>query len=207
MKKNFAILLTLLTAILSSCHSDSQDEPTVDTFISAGGLLNIQLKDYASEGIDSVKMYDDNLLLGKCKLTTDGIVLMQLSQPGNLKKIGGMGEIYVSDTTALALTLKTLNAYNVDGIQIGTISCDNVYENVANEVGRLMYCDRDLKIKGSTESASTNPYIPSSKTIYDMTLKKGWNVIVVTSDVDKNTFSTVQQYSTTIPSDLQWRYW
>lgn len=215
MKTIVGVLLALLTVTFCSCSSDSKDEPTVNSFISADGKINVQLENYA--GIDSLEIYSADSLLGKCKLTADGKMIMQVGKP-ELMKIGDLKGVFVSDTAAMISVVNIVRAFDASGKNLGRVECTNFTTILDDEVQGnayvyLMYCDRDVVMKGTYFESGSDSYDGvvnsySTTKVYDVNLKKGWNAFMNKIDVlSTTTNSSVrkQTFTSTIPSDMKWR--
>jgi hypothetical protein len=96
--------------------------------------------------------------------------------------IGGtITESTVSDKTAKWYVLKEFDAYNKDDVKIGRllyVTEETVTNGDENGVS-WFYVDKNVTIKGE-----------GSRAIYDMDLKKGWNVVYVYKSQNIYTFTT-----------------
>ncbi len=218
MKTTFRIIVMVLMAAFYSCQKSDVSPGTSSSITSDGVFSGTIVND--SNRIDSIKFYsyfgyinniDSIILLGKSAVPSTGKFSLVLTNPV-LRKLGSLASgVVVSDTTALVGNLYGLEAYK-GGIYTGSVYKINYSLGVDStkagmSVSQFMYSDRAFTIKGTEIHADTYENL---KTNYSITFKKGWNEIVRRVDSyskTPTTSTTVETYSNTVTSDLQWRYY
>jgi len=193
MKTNLKWQLTIsaLCLILSGCGNN----PDIST--NTSNTISGTIADYTTGTVDSLKCFSNNNdLIGKCAVSTDGKFSITLSTPtGN--KIGKINNVTVTDTNAI-VSSPTLPIGYKNGIQKGLLDKSNITNSSNIGIGSVIivfcYSDRDLTIKGTNNVSSTKSII------WDVKLKKGWNEMTMEVPSTQSLL-----YSTTIPAGLNWR--
>ena len=189
----------VLSLTLFSCSNNEE--------ISLDGTINGTIYNYSAGVFDAIECLDQNLgtSFGRCTPTADGKFSIKLSTPTTLNHFSDYGTVLtISDPTTKYV--QTLLVIYKNNNMIGLILNCNFTTfaglsssglNVGNAYTTITYSDKNCTIKGSNISIS-----------YDMTLKKGWNQ-VAGKKINSSTMSgttTILSGTTTIPSDLKWRY-
>lgn len=190
---------TVICLAMLSCNPDE---------LTTGGTLNGTISDYVTGSIDSLKSCANNKtdsVIGKTAVLSNGkfTLIMGIPTGSKVQKLTG---VVVSDSTALIGTGQ-IYAYK-NHLPIGSVTkCNFIHSLTATPtVGdgyvMLVYSTKTCSLKGSLvkDTLTTN---------YDMNLKSGWNQVLyklteytISSSSKKQTYT----YSTSIPSDLKWRY-
>ena len=213
MKINFNLFVLALSLALFSCNK-TEVSVSEKSSITNDGIFSGKIVNYSSTAIDSIKSVksSNSSLLDKSKVTTDGKFSMSLSTP-ILRKIGSKKGIIISDTTALIGNLEELYTYK-NGSRTGVIRKCNFTTDSVNSAGMsnsaFIYADRAITVKGTELYSYTfGDYSENSTLNYNITLKKGWNELVVKIDAFSQTTTSVTSTNSAtniITSDLQWRY-
>lgn len=225
MKTKISVFLAAVVVVLCSCGSTDDNEPKETTIplISADGVINGQLSNYVSKGIDSIEVTKRRVILAKCKLATDGKIVMKLdfgnsvfSDENRIKNVPGL---VVSDTTVRMAIVEYLNAYDAKGLNIGSIELSNlVFQKegslsaVGAEWGCLAYCDKPFTAKGTVIDVYDDGEgrVDTIVQTVNMNYVKGWNVQMMktVSETKRSTGTTLYQTLTTTPSaELQWLFY
>lgn len=193
--------------ILFSCKKDDIENLGTPS-ISISGVLSGNIVNYSSGLIDSVKLDTDNMT-GNSAVSNEGKFSIIISIPETYK-IGTVSGLEVSDTNAMMAWTATLYAYK-NKIETGELtkcnytSLDYQY-NEGMAYSLYWYSDRAISIKGPIEYKDNTL---TSTTKYDISLKKGWNELVMKNDLYSTTATdTIMAASLTnkIPTDLKWNY-
>ena len=213
MKSNLSIktilnfVLLALCIILLSCKKEDIESPGSPS-ISISGVLSGDIENYSSGLIDSVKL-DSYNMTGKSVVSTDGKFSIIISNPETYK-IGTVNGLEVSDTTAMMAWTAILYAYK-NGIETGELTKCN-YTSLVDQYNERMayslywYSDRAITIKGPIEYQDSTF---TSTTNYDITLKMGWNELVMRNDlysVTNNDTIMAASLTNKITADLKWHY-
>lgn len=212
MKTTFKIIVIVLVAAFYGCQK-SDVSPGVNGSISNDGVLTGTIVN-DSNRIDSIKAYDNSsIILGKSAVSSSEKFSLVLTNPV-LSRIGtAPSGVVVSDTTAIIGNMDEFEAYK-GGIYTGNINKTNFNISDSTKAGesasQFIYSDRTFTIKGTEIHVDTYSNFKSNlKVNYSITFKKGWNETVLKVDSYSNTTiatTTVETYSNTVTSDLQWKY-
>jgi len=202
---NFILIAQCI--ILLSCKKDDIENLGTPS-ISLSGVLSGNIADYSLGLIDSVKL-DSYNMTGKSVVSSDGNFSIIINNP-EIYKIGTVSELEVSDTNAMMAWTATLYAYKNE-IETGELTkCnytsleDQYYEGMAYSL--YWYSDRVITIKGPMEYQDSTF---TSTTNYDITLKRGWNELVMNNDlysVTNNDTTMAASLTNKITADLKWHY-
>jgi len=203
MKTTFktVLLLCISLIIYSSCSKKDDTEPTTDTnnqTVTADGIITGTISNYSAGAFDAIECIDaGGNVFGNCTPTSDGKFSMKLSTPTNLQEIVAGSDVSVSDRTAKS-TMVTMGIYKNNSPVGELFKCNftsyssSIMKTANNLMTVFMYFDKNCTIKGTESKTSTT---------YDLNLKKRWNEVVL-----KVTGSSTYTLSSTIPTDLKWRY-
>jgi len=199
--KKIIVIFSIAFAIcilLGSCKNEE---------LSADFIVSGTITDYKPGIIDSIKFtsYDEDFIYGTCKILSNGQFSMKLSTPEGFR-VGKTfhSNIVVSDTNAIIsgfVGAYGYNGYKIKGFILKTNMTSFVYTYGNEKISNFFFSDRPLTIKGTIRD-STDTYFNSE--IYDLSLKKGWNEFVISTDRTQS--SSIITYSNNIPSDLKWRF-
>lgn len=192
MKKTFLnfglfLALGLTTAVFNSCDKDDDNDGGTNgvnaSKISATNVINGSTKIitvkaladwksgdnvYRSDAITQAP-YQNNGFTLELPATVGDKYLVTTNDADYLK------EISVSDKNSKFYFLYDLSGYNVDDDEIGYFSLeaenDDIYHNTS-----WVYVDRDVTLKGESKEIDEE-YDEESIEKYDLTLKKGWNIV------------------------------
>lgn len=194
---SFSIAFTICILIVS-CKNEE---------LSTDFIITGTITDYKPETIDSIKFisFDEDFIYGTCKILSNGQFSMKLSTPEGYR-VGKTfnSNIAVSDTNAIIsgfIGTYGYNGYKKKGFVFKTNMTSFVYTYGNEKISNFFFSDRPLTIKGTIRD-STDTY--SNSEIYDLSLKKGWNEFVISTDRTQSSSTTT--YSNNIPSDLKWRF-
>jgi len=170
--------------------------------ISTNGIISGTIADYTAGSVDSIKCFDGDEIIGKCSVASNGKFSMTLAIPfGSQIGNGPGGSVVVSDPTTTMGTGGMVAYKNKTSIGV-LIKCNYTHNqstvNVGDAIVDLIYVNKPCKITG-TESDT------SYSVVYDLNLVKGWNEVISKVTAYSST-SNSMTLSTTIPSDLKWRY-
>jgi len=231
--RHFYLMLILFTNCFISCKRDEEvtDINTVTSSISG------YISNYSDnlDLIDSIYCYNDDILLDKCKVDSDGRFTISLPvTPPNYEKITSkFPSNIISDTTALINNSHTFWFFSSLGFEIkinnkesgyltksnGTFPYNNDYSGFLKNYScsNFIYCDKLTKIIGLNVNEKVDDYISTSS--FNLTLNKGWNEFTYTMVIDSvldlqnistgisiKTGKTEQTFSNTNMPSLQWRF-
>jgi len=200
------IIGTLILSVAFFGCSNQNAPATNNEEVLHDGTINGTISNYtagAFDAIECIQLESSGTSLGRCTPSADGKFSIKLSTPTTLHNtyFSETG-ITVSDPTAnynqsVLAIYKNNNPIgfilNCNFTTVNSISSIYDLESnllAGNAYSVLMYADKNCTIKGSISSVN-----------YDLTFKKGWNEVV-----GKKVTSSSTSATTTIPSDLKWRY-
>lgn len=204
--KTQIILLFLVPLIITySCTVKEDNEPSVNSknqCITPDGVLSGTISNYAIGKFDILKVSDifNFTILNSCTVSSDGKFSMSLPIPSlnTLSEVGAFPNAILSDENVHfgGAELGYPIAYQGNSMVGYVIRSNSSIIGNANIATFFYYFDRSCTIKGSGSLQA----LPGVTLEYDMSVKKGWNEIVVIIS------STKRTYTTTIPSGLSWYY-
>ena len=171
--------------------------------VSLDGTLSGTISNYTSGTYDVIKSmdgYSSSTILGSCTPGSNGSFSLKLSIPTLNTISGDLGSsgITVSDSNAKIGITQGLSAYKSNSL-VGYIYKTDMTANptssstLSGTIVIFMYADRACTIKGSVDGGS-----------FDLSLKKGWNEVA--GKYQQSSSNSTLTYSTSIPSNLKWRY-
>lgn len=200
-------VLISLCIIFISCKKDDIENPGTPS-VSTAGVLSGDILNYSNGLIDSVKL-EAYYMTGKSAVSTEGKFSMIISIPETYK-IGNVDGLEISDTNAMMAWTSTLYAYK-SKTKTGELTKCN-YTSLIDQYNEGMafslywYSDRAITIKGPIEYQDSTF---TSTTNYDITLKSGWNELVMSNDlysVTNNDTTMAARLTNKITDDLKWHY-
>ena len=206
MKKTFLnfglfLALGLTTAVFNSCERDDDNDGGTNGKITATNVINgsTQIKtvkalaywesgenDYGSDAIAQAPYQNNGFTLELP--ATLGAKYLETPDADDLEGIT------VSDKNFKSAFLDDLSGYNENDEEIGSFYLEEVNED-SEHYTSWIYVDRDVTIKGENNEVDEE-YVEENK--YDLTLKKGWNLVYVSYT---NSYKNGQHvYSSTMTS-------
>lgn len=193
MKKTFLnfglfLALGLTTAVFNSCERDDDNDGGTNGKITATNVINgsTNIKtvkalaywesgenDYGSDAIAQAPYQNNGFTLELP--ATLGAKYLETLDADDLEGIT------VSDKNFKSATLNDLIGYNKNDEEIGSFYLEEVNED-SEHYTSWIYVDRDVTIKGENNEVDEE-YDEEYIKKYDLTLKKGWN-IVYSSDTE-----------------------
>ncbi|HEY5507503.1 MAG TPA: hypothetical protein VIK29_02445 [Paludibacter sp.] len=215
MKKAFKVILMVLVATFYSCEKDNESIDSISPILS-DDVLNGTIINYTSSEFDSVKVFGDNkYFIGRGSITTAGKFSIPLFIP-ILTKYTPMEGVIVSDTSALTGSSSGFSTYkNSEGTGF-LEKCNFTSYDSTNTSGAscsdFVYADKEITIKGKNVYFGNGVFEGTTRSItrvFNLTLKKGWNEVVIKTDLYSETSDNLtinRSYTNVITTDLQWRY-
>jgi len=213
---NFGLILALglTTAVFNSCNKDDDKDGTSvnASKITATNVVNSSTQIKTVKALaDWVSGYDYGTdAIAHAPYQNDGFTLELPATLGD-KYLETFDEddlegISVSDKKLKLYLLDDLKGYNKDDEEIGFFYSLQTSENSFHYTSR-MYVDRDATIKG--ENKETNEYGDESTVKFDLTLKKGWNIVYFSlkreTKNDRDAFTLT--YSSKKPSGVNYTWY
>lgn len=215
MKNAFKVILVIFFVGLCSCEQEKEPIDLINPILS-DDVLNGTIINYSSTEFDSVKVYGDNkYFIGQSSITTAGKFSIPLFIP-ILSKFVPMQGVVESDTSALIGGSSEFCAYK-KSLAIGfLVKCNYMHYDSINSSGAscsyFIYANKEITIKGKNVYFGNGVLEGTTENItmlFDLTLKKGWNEVVVKTDLFSETVDCLtvsRSYTNLITPDLQWRY-
>ena len=185
MKKTFLnfglfLALGLTTAVFNSCERDDDNDGGTNGKITATNVINgsTQIKtvkalaywesgenDYGSDAIAQAPYQNNGFTLELP--ATLGAKYLETPDADDLEGIT------VSDKNFKSAFLDDLSGYNENDEEIGSFYLEEVNED-SEHYTSWIYVDRDVTIKGENNEVDEEYDVVNK---YDLTLKKGWNLV------------------------------
>lgn len=200
-KLTIAILIVGITLFATSCGKDKKEEPTIKNTFTLSGKIesSVNLEGQSIEAITEGGKEGKTEKLGSSVVKKNGEFTLELKTPILLHKLEVEGNINNSNKD---VKVSAIDGLSIKGEKEGMIELvlhpkNTTTNKDAIELILFLYADGNTKLKG-TEVAD------AIKSIYDLNIQKGWNIIKF-----KQTEEKTVQY-TTIPSipttNYRWIY-
>jgi hypothetical protein len=205
-----AVLAALMPAIIcTSCNKDDDDEGGATTVTAIEGTLTGTIPANVDELRASVYWGDEwnEYEVGKCAFDATGKFKIDLPATLDSKYLRTIDidedapNVKVSNPNVKTASITSLRTFKDGERTYGNLS----YIDKSAHAERIyMYADGDVTIKGSgTEKDDDWTYVYD----YNVTLKKGWNLIYVSSEENEATKTDTEKLSNNAPAGLKWVYY